>query len=190
MEEYAKYIALLKPTWYVLPDSKHDASKSVELAKEFDDKYPRECYYSKSIGVIHGNNIDEMKKCYHDMYSIADKLAFSFEGWWFDWAKENNIPTELIRPMIISKIGIDFNKPHHILGCINPQEFKYYRKCNWIDSIDTSVPVAAALDGSVFHESTTRKPKSTIIGSFEEPLNKETIRHIEHNVKVFRNIIQ
>ena len=42
---------------------------------------------------------------------------------------------------LIAENVIDTNKPHHLLGCGLPQEFKFYKEMHWIDSVDTSNPV-------------------------------------------------
>ena len=57
---------------------------------------------------------------------------------------------------------IDTTKPHHLLGCSLPQEFKAYRDLRWIHTIDTSNPVLKnAVNRKAEHLSVEKKFEST-----------------------------
>lgn len=189
MESYAYWINRIRPTWYVLPDVKSNPNLTTELADYFKKNFP-ETRCSRSIGVVHGDSLEEMQKCYNELHSRADKLAFSFENWWFDYAKERDIHIALIRPVILSKLNIDYSKPHHLLGCILPQEFELYRhNQSWIDSIDTSAPVTNALENIIMSDWMTSKPETTIIGAFYRPFDQITLNIMRQNVETFRQYL-
>lgn len=179
MDKYAKWIKEVQPTYYILPDSKEDVDKSIELAKKFINDYSCK---EKKIGVIHGNSIDEMKNCYKEMIKLVDKVAFSFEKWQL---VENPLT---VRLETINKIGIDENIPVHLLGCINPLEFCQFKDCKWLDSIDTSAPITHALQKETLSiENAYRKPKITIHDMFEIERESKYAVMMQYNARVFKN---
>lgn len=192
MKKYYEWIAKLQPTYYVLPDSKLDTKSTMKLTKQWAAEYGCTADISniKRIGVVHGGSIADMQRCYDEMYEYADILAFSFESWWFKYAEKYNIPVEWIRPIMLNKLNIDHRKPHHILGCVLPKEFKAYVDCPWIESIDTSAPVTNALEGIEFDMDTQYKPKTTIAEAFDIEYNAKTLKLIKQNVSTFRKSIK
>ena len=183
MDKYAKWIEEVRPTYYILPDSKGDVEKSIELAYKFINEYPS---HGLTIGVVHGNSLEEMKDCYKEMTKIADKIAFSFEKWQLEGAESTDIP--YIRYRTIEKIGIDESIPHHLLGCINPLEFSQFKDCKWLDSIDTSAPITHALQKETLSvETAYKKPKITIHDMFEIERESKYAVMMQYNARVFKS---
>lgn len=181
---YAQYIKELKPTYYVLPDVKDDYMNTINVIRRWNCNHND--IKGKTIGVAHGKNFDELQKCYNSLRHLCDKIAFSFESWWFDYAKEKNIPLGELRYRIINELNICRNKSHHILGCILPQEFKLWRDIPWVESIDTSAPITNAIEGVELQEYMNTKPKTTIHSSFELDFDPKIANRMEHNAQLFR----
>lgn len=183
-DQYIKYIQELKPTYYVMPDVKDDCDGTITVVSEWLTAHPD--LKSKSIGVVHGNSFEEMQKCYDFLADRCDKIAFSFESWWFTHASSHNIHVRDIRHYMISKLKIRTDKPHHLLGCILPDEFKLWKDTVWIESIDTSAPITNAIEHTMLQSVMTSKPKTTIHGSFELEFDIDTAARMKANAKLFR----
>ena len=56
--------------------------------------------------------------------------------------------------LLIDEKLINYDKPHHLLGCGLPQEFAHYKgeKYDFIDSLDTSNPVVHGMAGIEYKE--------------------------------------
>jgi hypothetical protein len=75
------------------------------------------------------------------------------------------------------------------LGCAIPQEFKYYKGFNFIESIDTSNPVMAALEGIKYDDfGLEEKPKANMNDHFDITIDNINLELLEHNIKTFRTI--
>ena len=84
---------------------------------------------------------------------------------------------------------IDENKPHHLLGCSLPQEFKYYGDYEWIDSLDTSNPIVAGIKNVRYGtDGLLEKPSVKLFELIEENLSTSARVRIAKNVKSFRKI--
>ena len=142
-----KWIGMLKPSWYIVPDVLEDAIGTVDNLVGFaQDGLPKE---SKPIGVLQGKSYKELCRVYRVMEPVVDMIAISFdyslyEEWfpnektkYHSWMKGR---TKLIRSMLRDGV-INVNKPHHLLGCGLPQEFRAYQDMDFIYSLDTSNPV-------------------------------------------------
>ena len=93
----------------------------------------------------------------------------------------------------------NWNKPHHLLGCSLPVEFKHYVNNNVhnIVSIDTSNPVVAAIKGYKYYDGFGLKFKPTekladLISYGENKSEGEinTLKHLtDYNTKAFKRLI-
>ncbi len=184
MDAYADYIKELQPTEYVLPDVKSSCKKTIDSVNQWLNKYSD--LPGKKIGVIHGSNIDELQRCYDVLDKVCDKIAFPFESWWFELLIDKNTRLEDIRVKIVSKLKINKNKPHHLLGCILPQEFELWKNVDWIDTIDTSSPITNAIEGKVIEKKMLIKPSTTIHGSFNIPYEENIAKQMKENAELFK----
>lgn len=152
--KFAEWVQKLKPSAYIVPDS---LENSVETIANFDiwDRYFRDDLPGKAIGVVQGKDWDELNACYDYMKRRADIIAFSFDYSWYEkqFPKE---PTKYHswmkgRQYLLNRLyrerAIDESKPHHLLGAGLPQEFAFYKKWKWIDTVDTSNPVVHGMKG-------------------------------------------
>ena len=87
---------------------------------------------------------------------------------------------------MISNLKIRTDKPHHLLGCILPDEFKLWKDTPWIESIDTSAPITNAIERTMLQSIMTSKPKTTIHGSFEMKYDIDTAARMKANARLFK----
>ena len=79
----------------------------------------------------------------------------------------------------------------HLLGCASPFEFSLYKGFDCIESIDTSNPVMAGLEGTRYNSSLTiDKPKANMNNYFDVSIDDVDVDLIEYNVNQFKNFIK
>jgi hypothetical protein len=77
----------------------------------------------------------------------------------------------------------------HLLGCAVPQEFGWYKGFNFIESIDTSNPVMATLEGIRYNNAGLDfKPKANMNDYFYMLLDQVNFDLLVHNLSKFREI--
>jgi hypothetical protein len=77
----------------------------------------------------------------------------------------------------------------HLLGCSLPQEFGWYENCSYIESIDTSNPIMAALEGIEYEGfGLNYKPKANINDHFYIDIKNVDLNLVFSNVKTFKKI--
>ena len=90
---------------------------------------------------------------------------------------------------LIEEEEIDDYDRIHLLGCYVPQEFGWYRGYKFIESIDTSNPVMAALEGTLYDKSgLLEKPKANMNDHFNVKFKDINYGDILHNTTLFREI--
>jgi hypothetical protein len=195
-DKFALWIERLKPTWYIIPDALEDAKTTVKNVKE----WVAPDWGCKSIGVVQGKSYDEIVWCYKEIEPFVDKVAISFDYHFFVNEDLNGaLPTKyhhymygrdaMIHRLLADKV-INENKPHHLLGCGLPQEFDSYRGYSWIDSIDTSNPVVAAIKG-MRYDSTKGlqdKPSQKLYTMLDQKLSSYELQLALYNIECFRAI--
>ena len=77
----------------------------------------------------------------------------------------------------------------HLLGCSIPQEFGWYDNHSQIESIDTSNPVMAGLEDTLYSDhGLNKKPKANMNDYFDIDFEKVNYLNIIHNTTKFREI--
>jgi len=77
----------------------------------------------------------------------------------------------------------------HLLGCSLPQEFIYYKDIKQIESIDTSNPIMAAFDGTLYNNwGLDKKPKTKIDEIMTSSWDEKVYNKITHNTTFFKLI--
>ena len=77
----------------------------------------------------------------------------------------------------------------HLLGCQVPQEFGWYQGIECIESIDTSNPIMATLEGSIYTDmGLTKKPVANMNNFQEIHIDDVNLDLLEYNVMKFRSI--
>ena len=81
------------------------------------------------------------------------------------------------------------NIKFHLLGCSIPQEFGWYDNHLQIETIDTSNPVMAALEGELYNErGLNKKPRANMNDHFNIKFEDVDYYGILHNTTLFREI--
>ena len=153
-DRFAYWVEKMKPTYYIIPDVLDDCDKTIDAFEKFTKEYSS--LPGKTIAVAQGETYENLVRCYkyiaydggHHGGQRVDKVAFSFNHPFFqEYPFDGNEAfkmmlgrNDMIERMLKDDI-INRNKPHHLLGCGLPQEFKSYTDLKWIDSLDTSNPV-------------------------------------------------
>ena len=76
-----------------------------------------------------------------------------------------------------------------MLGCQVPQEFGWYQGIECIESIDTSNPIMAALDGNYIEFfGLTEKPEANMNNFQNTPSEDIDLDLVDNNVEMFRLI--
>ncbi len=87
--------------------------------------------------------------------------------------------------MYLINLGSDTNKPVKLL----PQEFGWYENCSYIESIDTSNPIMAALEGIKYEDTGLNfKPKANMNDYFDIDPKLVNLKLVLHNVETFKKI--
>jgi len=77
----------------------------------------------------------------------------------------------------------------HLLGTCFPGEFGFYKDFTFIESIDTSNPVMAAVENSVYDGfGLTEKPKANMNSVFSKSLEEIDWDLVMHNIQKFKQI--
>ena len=138
-----------------------------------------------------------LNECYRILKDLGyKKIAFSYGATWYNDIfphPNKDFGKALGRISFISRLysdgAIHDNDRVHLLGCSVPQEFGWYRGFSFIESIDTSNPIMAALEKKLILEGgLSEKPKANMNDFFD--IKFEDIDHflVELNVAVFREI--
>jgi len=194
-DKFYPWIEKLLPSYYVIPDALENAEKTVTNAKSWQPVLG-----CKSIGVIQGKTYEEIKWCYQEVEPLVDKVGFSFDySFFIDTELNGFLPTKyhhymygrdaLIHRLLTDNI-INTGKPHHLLGCGLPQEFDSYTEYEWIDSVDTSNPVVAAIKGMRYNgrNGLEDKPSQKLHTMIDSKLSSYELQLVLYNIECFRAI--
>ena len=199
--KFAEWITGLKPDEYIVPDVFSDTDKTIANFESWQNEYAS--VPGKRIGVVQGSNYQDLIRCYQFMSENADKIAISFECSYFHsigyafgpgatvWHKLMNGRQSFVKDLIRDGFW-DWDKPHHLLGCALPQEFKTYYT-TWqvdnIESIDTSNPVVAGMHDIMYtNHGLDDKLTAKLADMLESPVSEDQQRNILYNIKRFREI--
>ncbi len=195
-DTFMPWVEKLKPTSYIIPDVLGDAEKTVANVKNWKFKSK-----SKTIGVVQGSSVFEMVWCYQEIEPLVDIVAWSFDHPFFVNEELNGYrPTRhhhhyLSRRRILADMldtgTINESKPHHLLGCSLPQEFRAYQQYKWVTSIDTSNPVVAGLKGIRYNECNglQDKPSEKLHTLINYNPNYKQMTDIMYNIHWFNRIV-
>lgn len=203
-KKYAKWVNKLHPTEYILPDVLGNSNSTMSNVDKFlsinGKKISKDI---KVIGVVQGDTIKDMIDCYkfYSNHMEVDKIAIGFNNkpYYNELSILDTMEEKCMegRMMFINQLInnglINYNKPHHLLGCMLPQEFKNYKGKNYsfIDTIDTSSPIVHAIKGIKFGENGIYKKESI------KMVDLYNIKRIDisneilfNNIKMFRSYIE
>jgi hypothetical protein len=216
-DEFAYWITRLKPTEYIVPDVLEDTKGTIESYVNFTEKYGK-VLPGKKIGVVQGKTYEEIVECYGFMSAMTDKIAISFDYSFYlnEWPMFTDVAKQMGWITQIPKFleGIEFNKwtnyalgrvclidrlyrdkvlnlskPHHLLGCSVPWEFKLQTfKC--IETIDTSNPIVAAILGKQYslNRGLDEKWSVKLVDFIQSKLDYDQLELTLYNTHLFRKL--
>jgi hypothetical protein len=156
-------------------------------------KFPEK---TKKIAVIQGKDKNDAYLCAGLLRELGyDKLCVSYGATWYnDFFPHTNVDMGKALGRVRFVQGL-LNLSHlkdvkfHLLGCAIPQEFGWYDNNPRIESIDTSNPVMAALEGIWYKENgLNSKPKANMNDHFDMRLDELDYLNVIHNTNRFRKI--
>jgi hypothetical protein len=151
----------------------------------------------EKVAVVQATTIHEAATCYQTYKDLGyKKIAFSYGASYYNDVvphPNQNLGKALGRMSVISALYktrvIEDNDRVHLLGCQVPQEFGWYRGFKFIESIDTSNPVMAALEGIRYTNSgLIEKPKANMNDYFFMLSDQVDYELLSHNILKFREI--
>jgi hypothetical protein len=185
----------LEPNEFIVPDVWMDFSQTCAQAKHWRQfKYPKN---TTLVAVVQGKDESDAYKCYRILKDLGyKKIAFSYGASWYnDLVPHPNkdFGKAMGRFMALSKMEedaiINRHTMVHLLGTAWPAEFGMYRGFDFIESLDTSNPVMAAIDNLKYGDlGLDHKPVANM-NNFQD-IDKSLIYYgtLEHNIWKFREI--
>ena len=193
-ERLLHWIEELKPDEFIVPDVWMECHQTAAQAKHWKQyTYPKN---TKCTAVIQGNDKNQAYLCAQLLQNLGyKKLCVSYGATWYnDFYPHSNpdMGKALGRVRFVQgllKLNHMKDIKFHLLGCSIPQEFGWYDNHPQIESIDTSNPIMAALDGSWYTEQgLVSKPKASMNDNFDIDFKDLDYKTVLHNTTLFREI--
>ena len=188
------WVTELEPNEFIVPDVWMDGARTAAQAKYWKQfTYPEN---TKIIAVIQGKDKNDAYLCANLLANLGyDKLCVSYGATWYnDFFPHTNkdMGKALGRVRFVQGLlNLEHLKDikYHLLGCSIPQEFGWYDNHPQIESIDTSNPIMAALDGVKYNSNGLNyKPKANMNDHFDMMFDELDYFSILYNTTKFREI--
>ena len=189
------WINELKPNEFIVPDIWQDTNASIVNARKWSTIILPEGV--TKVAVVQAENLTGASICYQTYKDLGyKKIAFSYGAEYYlnhSSHPNENIVKALGRVEVISKlhhIGMINDKDRvHLLGCQVPQEFSWYKDMPFIETLDTSNPIMATLDGIQYgRNGLTEKPKSNMNDNFYTTDIDYNL--LDWNLRMFRKLLK
>ena len=191
------WINELKPNEFIIPDVWQEASASIINARKWSQiKLPKEV---TKVAVVQAKNFLEATICYQSYKDLGyEKIAFSYGAeYYLDHSSHpnKNLAKALGRVEVVSRMyDMDLIKSTdrvHLLGCQVPQEFSWYKDMPFIETIDTSNPIMATIDGLSYSPTgLTDKPKANMNDHFYMSADEMDFDLLDHNINSFKKLLK
>ena len=194
-ERLMYWINELVPNEFIIPDVWENKTQSVVNAR-----YWKQFVFPKGVekvAVVQATTLHEASTCYQTYKDLGyKKIAFSYGASYYNDVcphPNSDLGKALGRLYVIAslyKTGVIWKSDRiHLLGCSVPQEFGWYRGYDCIESIDTSNPVMATLEGIRYNNSgLDKKPKANMNDYFYMLGDQIDYELLSHNISKFREI--
>jgi hypothetical protein len=189
------WIYELQPNEFIVPDVWEDKTASIVNARSWASvELPEN---TTKVAVVQAKTLHEAFECTQTYKDLGyKKIAYSYGASYYNdicTHPNKHLGKALGRVYVIStlyKQGVLHpNDRVHLLGCQVPQEFGWYQDIECIESIDTSNPIMAALDGNAIEFSgLTEKPEANMNNFQDLPSEDIDLNLIDNNVEMFRLI--
>ena len=185
----------IKPNEFIVPDVWEESTKTILNAQEWREvEMPKE---TTKVAVVQATDLCEARHCV-DAFKLFGyrKIAFSYGASYYNSISKHpnkDLGKALGRLQVISSLFEEKTllptDRVHLLGCSVPQEFGWYRGIDCIETIDTSNPVMAALEGIEYPVSgLTEKPKANMNNYFDIPAEEVSVNLVHFNALTFKKI--
>jgi len=194
-ERLLYWINELKPNEFIVPDVWQDKQGSIKNAREWS-KIELPAGVTK-VAVVQAIDLMEAMNCYQAYRDLGyQKIAFSYGASYYNELSNHPNPDlakALGRIYMISHLYkiklIKDDHRIHLLGCQVPQEFSWYKAMPFIETIDTSNPIMATLDGMEYESTGLQtKPKSNMNDNFYITPDEIDYDLLSHNLGIFREL--
>ncbi len=194
-ERLIHWINELKPNEFIVPDVWENSIESIQNAEiwNFYD-FPEGV---EKVAVVQATTLYEAAQCVKAYKNLGyGKICFSYGASYYNdivTHPNKDLGKALGRLVVIStllKTGeLKQDDRVHLLGCAVPQEFGWYKGINCIESIDTSNPVMATLEGHTYtHNGLTFKPKANMNDFFYMKGEDISYDLLDFNLTKFKQI--
>ena len=190
-----KWVEELRPNEFIIPDVWEDRNASVVNARKWASIELPEGV--EKVAVVQATTIHEAATCYQTYKDLGyKKIAFSYGASYYNDVvphPNKDLGKALGRLSVISALYktkvISQRDKIHLLGCAVPQEFGWYKGYECIESIDTSNPVMAALEGIRYTTAgLDKKPKANMNDYYYMLENEVNWDLLTDNLTKFRYI--
>ena len=189
------WIDELRPNEFIVPDVWENYIQSVVNARYWSGmELPKE---TTKVAVVQAQTLNEAFLCTQTYKDLRyQKIAYSYGASYYNDIcvhPNKNIGKALGRVYAISTllnqdVLSQFDRIH-LLGCAVPQEFGWYQGIDCIESIDTSNPIMATLEGNMYNISgLTEKPKANMNDHYNISIEDIDFDLLETNLTLFKNI--
>jgi hypothetical protein len=192
-----KWIDILEPSNFFIPDVWEDCTASIVNAKYWSKiQLPKN---TTKVAVVQAKSINEAIRCTQTYIDLGyEKIAYSYGASYYNDIYPHinkDLGKALGRLKMISTLysnGVLLPTSRvHLLGTACPIEFSLYKGIKCIESVDTSNPIMAAVDGIKYNNlGTHSKPKSNMNSCSNIDYKDINMELLNHNVKTFKNIIK
>lgn len=184
-DTFGDIVVDLHPTWYVVPDVRHNGPETIESYKRFVEKFPD--LPGVAMCAIQGETFEDLVDCYKFMIERTQKIAIPFDSKGYD---QSLSPWER-RPAFLERLAalpIWKENPMHLFGTYAAREFlsPVYHHVKF-ETVDTSNPVTAAAEGWRYTETGIDKKSNIRLMMDNAPEIDQGI--LGHNIKAFRTIV-
>lgn len=194
-ERLMYWINELKPNEFIVPDVWEDKTKSVQNARSWTAvELPEDV---TKVAVVQAKSINEAIECTQTYFDLGyKKIAYSYGASYYNDVcphPNKDLGKALGRIQVISTLyNMRLLLPTsrvHLLGCNVPQEFGWYENIECIESIDTSNPVMAALEKTLYgFNGLLNKPKINMNQAQEMSIESIDMDYYHHNMDMFKLI--
>jgi hypothetical protein len=194
-ERLIHWVNEIEPNEFIIPDVWEDKTASIVNARSWANVImPKN---TTKVAVVQAKTLHEAFECTQTYKDLGyKKIAYSYGASYYNdicTHPNKNLGKALGRVYVIStlyKQGVLHpNDRVHLLGCQVPQEFGWYRDIKCIESIDTSNPVMAALEGIRYtNAGLTEKPKANMNDYLYMLGDQVDYDLLTHNLNKFREI--
>jgi hypothetical protein len=189
------WIDELRPNEFIVPDVWQDTNASIVNARKWAQiNLPKGV---TKVAVVQAQNFLDAIICYQTYKDLGyKKIAFSYGAeYYLDHSNNPNkdLAKALGRIEVVGRMyNIGIIQPSdrvHLLGCQVPQEFSWYKDAGFIETIDTSNPIMATIDGIQYgRNGLTEKPKANMNDHFYTTNIDYNL--LDWNLRMFRKLLK